>query len=208
MSFINQLAKGFVRSAVNQVGRDGGRVISNKVYGNRHAAPIRMTGGDVGTMEAPPLPDGYMIRDDLYKNGYKEELMSSRFWTYFFMIIGSFLLPIIRTIYWIITSVKYFRKQETTFFRYDSVPVMKADRRYKTGVRVDGYQQVKAYAPNTVPAIQSERNVYLLKGFLALVIALLTVAPGISVMFEDDKPETTPQVTTEQVEQAPTPQAP
>lgn len=43
MSFIDNLAKGFVRSAVNQVGRDGGKVISNKIYGNSHSTPIKIT---------------------------------------------------------------------------------------------------------------------------------------------------------------------
>ena len=32
MSFLNNLAKGFVRSAVNQVGRDGGKVISQHCF--------------------------------------------------------------------------------------------------------------------------------------------------------------------------------
>lgn len=41
MSFLGNLAKGFVRSAVNQVGRDTGRVVSNKLYGNSHSTPIR-----------------------------------------------------------------------------------------------------------------------------------------------------------------------
>jgi hypothetical protein len=40
--FVKQLAKGFVRSAVNQVGRDGGKVISNKVYGDKHSRPVRV----------------------------------------------------------------------------------------------------------------------------------------------------------------------
>lgn len=44
MAFLNDLAKGFVRSAVNQIGRDGGKVISNQVYGNQHATPIGVTG--------------------------------------------------------------------------------------------------------------------------------------------------------------------
>ena len=44
MSFLNNLAKGFVRSAVNQVGRDGGKVISNKIYGNQHSTPINING--------------------------------------------------------------------------------------------------------------------------------------------------------------------
>lgn len=40
MGFISNLFKGFVRSAVNQVGRDGGRVISNNVYKNKHSTPV------------------------------------------------------------------------------------------------------------------------------------------------------------------------
>ena len=40
--FILSLIKGFFRSAVNQVGRDGGKVISNKVYGNKHRTPIKV----------------------------------------------------------------------------------------------------------------------------------------------------------------------
>lgn len=40
-SFINGLAKGFIRSAVNQVGRDAGRVVSNNIYGDAHSIPHR-----------------------------------------------------------------------------------------------------------------------------------------------------------------------
>lgn len=43
-SFFGQLVKGFMRSAVNQVGRDGGRVVSNQIYGDAHSAPIRGIG--------------------------------------------------------------------------------------------------------------------------------------------------------------------
>lgn len=39
MSFLNSLLKSFVRSAVNQVGRDAGRVISNTTMRGRHATP-------------------------------------------------------------------------------------------------------------------------------------------------------------------------
>ena len=42
MSFILQLLKGFIRSGVNQVGRDGGKVISNKVYGDKHNTPLKI----------------------------------------------------------------------------------------------------------------------------------------------------------------------
>lgn len=43
MNFLLQLLKGFFRSAVNQVGRDTGKVVSNKVYKNKHSTPINKT---------------------------------------------------------------------------------------------------------------------------------------------------------------------
>ena len=43
-NFTEDLAKGFIRSAVNQVGRDGGKVISNSIYGNAHSPPRRGIG--------------------------------------------------------------------------------------------------------------------------------------------------------------------
>jgi hypothetical protein len=43
--------KRFFSSLVGQVGRDGGRVISNKVYKDRHAAPIRITGKREGVQK-------------------------------------------------------------------------------------------------------------------------------------------------------------
>ncbi|MFA7616753.1 MAG: hypothetical protein WCY16_09265 [Weeksellaceae bacterium] len=41
MGFFSNLPKDFIKSAVRQVGRDGGRVISNKVYGSAHAIPVK-----------------------------------------------------------------------------------------------------------------------------------------------------------------------
>lgn len=44
MSFASNLAKGFIRSAVNQVGRDGGKVVSNALYKGRNYTPIANVG--------------------------------------------------------------------------------------------------------------------------------------------------------------------
>lgn len=38
----NSLGQTFVRSLVRQVGRDAGRVVSNKAFGNAHSSPIRI----------------------------------------------------------------------------------------------------------------------------------------------------------------------
>lgn len=43
MGFLTNLGKGFIRSAVNQVGRDGGRVLSNRIYGNKHSVPVSLS---------------------------------------------------------------------------------------------------------------------------------------------------------------------
>ena len=52
-SFIDQLFKGFVRSAVNQVGRDGGRVISNEIYGNAHGIKVSSADQQLSVQGAP-----------------------------------------------------------------------------------------------------------------------------------------------------------
>lgn len=44
MGYLKNLGKGFVRSAINQVGRDGGKVISNQLYGDAHSTPYRRVG--------------------------------------------------------------------------------------------------------------------------------------------------------------------
>ena len=40
MSAINNLLKQFVGSLVRQVGRDGGKVLSNKMFKGKHGTPI------------------------------------------------------------------------------------------------------------------------------------------------------------------------
>jgi hypothetical protein len=41
MSFIVSLIKGFFRSAVNQVGRDGGKIVSKKIYGDNNSSSVQ-----------------------------------------------------------------------------------------------------------------------------------------------------------------------
>lgn len=54
MSFLNSLIKGFVRSAVNQVGRDAGRVVSNRTMKGRHAIPHTHVPRSVSMPEKKP----------------------------------------------------------------------------------------------------------------------------------------------------------
>lgn len=70
MSFLNSLIKGFVRSAVNQVGRDAGRVVSNRTMKGRHAIPHTRVPSQVAFPESKPdfgwgtLPDALVLTTD------------------------------------------------------------------------------------------------------------------------------------------------
>ena len=44
MSVLNNLVKQFVNSFVRQVGRDGGKVLSNKMFKGKHGTPIYRSG--------------------------------------------------------------------------------------------------------------------------------------------------------------------
>ena len=173
MSFINNLAKGFVRSAVNQVGRDGGRVISNKVYGDSHSTPIRIIGSkNSNNSNITHDTENISSRADFASQGYKAELLQSSPVTYFFMAIGSTILPLIGPLYWLYLSFTNFFKKYTKFYRIIQEPVSVKDRRFKTGERHDGFRNVKQFSTVAAKPQKSEKIIFLLKGTIALVIAL------------------------------------
>ncbi|MCD8209927.1 MAG: hypothetical protein LUC37_00115, partial [Prevotella sp.] len=47
----------FARSFINQIGRDSGKVVSNSIYGDRHATPIRHVGGGAAAASSISLED-------------------------------------------------------------------------------------------------------------------------------------------------------
>jgi len=192
MSFLNNLAKGFVRSAVNQVGRDGGKVISNNLYGDAHATPIRGTGSKSGKSEFinkyVEIPENNS-RGALLEAGYEADLFKSGFWSNFFALIGSFILPFIGSIYWLIIGLRNIFKTKTEFYGYEKKSVYKVDKRFTTGARHIGYQKVKSYADNSVSATKSERIVYILKGATALIIAFVTFSFWYSIFKNWDSSE-------------------
>ena len=173
MSFINKLARGFVRSAVNQVGRDGGRVISNKVYGDSHSTPIRIIGSkNSNNSNITNDTENISSRADFASQGYKAVLLQSSPIGYFFMAIGSAILPLIGPLYWLYTSYTNFFKKYTKFYRIIQEPIYAEDRRFKTGERHDGFRNVKQFSIVAAKPQTSERIIFLLKGTIALIFAL------------------------------------
>ena len=144
-NFTEDLAKGFVRSAVNQVGRDGGKVISNSIYGNAHSTPIRGIGKnthnqffDESTNEVIS-PEELRLRAEA--EGFQVSLFRYNAGIKIVLYIVSLFFAILvvpSIIIFIFGIMKFFQK---TVFMKKSVLVAQfvPDRRYKDGRRLNGH---------------------------------------------------------------------
>lgn len=156
MGFIENLAKGFVRSAVNQVGRDTGKVVSNKIYGNAHATPIKGISQSEGLYydegsDIPMSDADLAIR--IYNEGYKVKYFNTN---PFFKLIGWNLgglastlliagehpyyamIPPALLILVAICKIAIARK-EMMIYRKKEIATYKRDNRYTSGKRFVGY---------------------------------------------------------------------
>jgi hypothetical protein len=161
MSFVNALVKGFVRSAVNQVGRDGGKVISNKIYNNGHSSPYR------------GIKQESTNRDQLIDSGYKEpKFLSSTWILYPFLLLGYSILPFIGPVLLLTQSGKYFLKKKSRLYMYEQTPVYKSDRRFSTGKKIVGYNNTRT-GHIDVDIKKGEKALYMTKGVLYLLLGLI-----------------------------------
>lgn len=163
MSFLSDLAKGFVRSAVNQVGRDGGKVISNKLYGNKHSTPIKNisttgTGIYVNDITNEPISD-IDLRNRIKEEGFKISYNTSnigillKIWGYILGIIISsifysiyHILIILPSILFLWIIIQKYKASCVCVFRYGKTGIYTQDRRYKNGERITGYKREKSHS--------------------------------------------------------------
>lgn len=205
--FLNSLFKGFIRSAVNQVGRDGGRVVSNKVYIDKHSIPIRnVTGNKEQLSHLNPSIQAKQkstfdnlkdtdLRKELFENGFKPELTSMGLISVFFIIIASFTFLLIKPLhylvvaYWGFIGFKNLTRRSTPFVGYQKAPVYKEDKRYNSGKRLIGYDEKKVYADVEVMPSAKEKLVYVLKGLLSIIFAVLIFYIGFGSKLEKNSLE-------------------
>ena len=171
MSFLNNLLKGFIRSAVNQVGRDGGRVISNQLYGDAHASPVRLSQSQISTTTQTIEPQ------NTYNTPYN--FLSMAFADYFiFKIIAysffSIIIVLIGSIYTYIRGVEYSKKQTMEIYGTVRTAITTTDRRYRTGTRVTGYRNRKTVIA-VEPADYSHLKYYKIKGKIYKTIAISAI---------------------------------
>lgn len=187
MSFLTDLAKGFVRSAVNQVGRDGGKVISNKLYGNNHSTPIRNVSTQNGifydeTTSTPISKEELRerIKSENFKKSYSISNMGIllKTWGYILGVICSAILyaiypyliafPFLIFISFIITK---YRLKSISVYKYQDVGVYREDRRCKSGRRLAGFKRQKEAF--IIPATENEQRIIL---YICLFYTILAIS--------------------------------
>lgn len=170
-SFINSLAKGFVRSAINQVGRDGGRVVSNKLYGDAHSIPHR----NVGAGSAGRVADVGNVEDEGV-----QPIIPSVGAAWFWGFVG-FLFSIIGGVILLIVGYRKLKNKYVAYgWKYESQAVYVSDGRYKNGQRYDGHQLSRRKIELEADDEQIAKNekiakIYLYFGFAAVLGYLLTM---------------------------------
>lgn len=156
MSFINNLAKGFIRSAVNQVGRDGGKVISNKIYGNSHTTPFHITENN-----------NINSSNDLIEE--KEYVYLKLFW----VILLSTLIPIIGSLIVIYRGYVNIKKNKISMYKIEKQPIYKIDRRHTSGKRLEGYREIKVPYYIEIDEKQKAKNRFKSYGYFGLGFSIL-----------------------------------
>ena len=137
----NKLANLFIKSAVRQVGRDAGRVVSNNVFGDSHSAPIRVV-GQLNTKSNHGVP--YVDTSEFDLSNQPLWQPESRSWGKYALYWTICLVTVLP--FFIMSFFKFFRafglifKKETDV--YAVVPRRVRDRRYKKRYRDEGYMQV------------------------------------------------------------------
>ncbi len=171
MSFLNNLFKGFIRSAVNQVGRDGGRVISNQLYGDAHASPVRVSQSQSSTTTQIIEPQNtsntpYNFLSIAFADYLIFKIIAYSFFSIIIVFIGS--------IYTYIRGVEYSKKQTMEIYGTERTAITTPDRRYSTGTRVTGYRNRKVVIA-VEPADYANLKYYKTKGKIYKIIAISAI---------------------------------
>jgi len=167
MSFLNNLFKGFVRSSVNQVGRDGGRVISNKLYGDAHSTPIRVAQSPsvIKTITQQCEPQN--------TDNSPYSFLSMAFADNLILRIVAYLLlctlPFLGSLYTLLRGIEYTKKKQMEVYGTETIGIGKADRRFNSGVRVTHYKK-RTVITGYAPADYAHLKYYKTKGTIYKVI--------------------------------------
>lgn len=171
MGFGKNLVKGFVRSAVNQVGRDGGKVISNQLYGDAHSVPHRSVNGSGGQPQLDILEEKY-LRTERASIPSNARVSLCVLLAFMFNVFGALVLIISGYSRW---KSRYTVKGWNVY----SVPTYARDNRYRDGMRYEGDVLRRKPVMLEADEWEVERNTTVARIYLAAgvcIILLIIVA--------------------------------
>lgn len=162
MGYFNSLGKGFVRSAINQVGRDTGRLISNGLYGNKHSIPYRNNRYERSY---------YMDKEDrkfLYEDCKHPNFIIHCVIAFFFSIFGGIGL----LCYGLYLRTKINIVQGNNFYECKTYIT---DNRHKSGVRYNGNTTYampfkRDATPEEINKNKNIANKYIIAGIIYIII--------------------------------------
>ena len=165
MGFGKNLAKGFVRSAINQVGRDGGKVISNQLYGDAHSVPHRSVNGSCGQPQSNRLEEIY-LRTERASAPSNARVAFCVLLACMFNIFGALVLLISGYSRW---KSRYTVKGWNVY----STPAYARDNRYRDGVRYEGDVLRREPVMLEADEWEVERNTTVARIYLAAGVCII-----------------------------------
>jgi hypothetical protein len=169
MGFFNQ----FISAAVRQVGRDGGKIISNKIYGNAHTSKVVITNEN---MQFNSSKDVYSYAEQGFEEG--DYVYSGK--QYFKLLFGHWLWLLIFVpipFLGLIGSLVFVYKTFIVKHYQTATPLYWKTIEIKDSRKKEGYREMTILTPNN-----SKQEVYQLEipkvnkiySIVALVISLTT----------------------------------
>lgn len=185
-NFIVNLGKGFIRSAVNQVGRDGGRVISNKIYGDAHATPIRGVALNNQNKYFDEITQEEINPEELRKRceeeGFKPSICKYGITikVIWYLIALMFSWAFIPSIVLFIKAFKKINQKSVYMRKAVTVANYVSDRRYKSGQRLNGYSSEAIEIK--VPANIREKKSSTFVGITYIILSAILFYIGMGII--------------------------
>lgn len=162
----------FIRSAVRQVGRDGGKVISNQIYNQKHSTPIHNSNHI-----------NYDLETDSSSTTINQSIQKPIKGGGIVVVLKGVLIQIIPfgQLAVLYKGIKYLLQKDAPV--YKTVPNKISDKRYNAGYRIEGSSIIKSkekreLTPNERAKIKNRGISYL--------ISILIFFSLIFILFKED----------------------
>ncbi|MDE6803401.1 MAG: hypothetical protein K2J29_02045 [Muribaculaceae bacterium] len=171
MSFLKNLAQSFVKSAVNQVGRDGGKIISTNIY--------RDNGFSTHQPQQASFQRAYENEVQIPDNAKLQQPYLKKRIIFFLMIVGV-IFPLGTIVAFIYGLLRFFKRDAKVIWT-QTRSTRTRDRRYRSGYRITGTYEISHSAK--VPAEDYDIAQYRRQGIIIMSITAIFALINVLILF-------------------------